>query len=156
MKKQPNDFLVARIAMEVSIDAPPERVWQAMVHEINRWWRRDFCTNPATRGFHLEARPGGRMYEDWGDGNGLLWANVLAIEAPRMILLLGNITADFGGPAQTMFQFTVEASEGRSVVKISDTIYGNISDEIGPKTEEGWRMLFEQGLKPYVEGLQSR
>lgn len=151
MKKSPTDFRVAAVELEVRIDAPPQRVWDALVNRTTNWWRKDFFTNPKTQAFRIEPRPGGRMYEDWGEDNGLVWATVLAVEAPHMIQFLGILTAQYGGPAHTVFQFSVESLGDGSVVKISDTIFGNIAEVQGSKMQEGWLLLFEQGLKPYVE-----
>jgi uncharacterized protein YndB with AHSA1/START domain len=151
-KKTPTDFRVLNVALEVKIAAPPERVWDAMVNQATHWWRKDFYTNPKTKRFVIEPKPGGRMYEDWGEGNGLVWANVVSVEAPRSIQFLGILTQAYGGPAQTIFQFTVEAFGDGSILKIQDTIYGNLSEDAGAKMHEGWTLLFEHGLKPYVEG----
>ena len=127
-------------------------MWEALVNQTTRWWRKDFYTSEKTRGFHIEARPGGRMYEDWGDDNGLLWATVLSVDAPRTILLFVALTPEYGGPAQTMFRFTVEPEVNTCVVRVSDTIFGNISEQMSAQMQEGWKLLFEKGLKPFVEG----
>jgi uncharacterized protein YndB with AHSA1/START domain len=149
-KKSPTEFRCAQVELEVRIAAAPQRVWEALVHETTRWWRKDFCTKES-KGFHIEPRIGGRMYEDRGDGNGLIWANVIGVDAPHSILLVGYLTPQFGGPAQTMFQFSVEPAGAGALVKISDTIFGNISESLGPTMREGWTMLFEDALKKYVE-----
>jgi uncharacterized protein YndB with AHSA1/START domain len=150
--KAPTEFRANKVALEIKIAAPPARVWEAMVNQTTKWWRKDFYTNPKTKRFVIEPRPGGRMFEDWGDDNGLVWATVMAVEAPRMIQFLGILTAQYGGPAHSIFQFSVEAAGDGSIVRIDDTIFGNIADVQGSKMEEGWRLLFEQGLKPYAEG----
>jgi DNA-binding transcriptional ArsR family regulator/uncharacterized protein YndB with AHSA1/START domain len=148
--KSPTEFRASRIELEVNIAAPPQRVWDALVNETTHWWRKDFYTKPS-RGFHIEPRIGGRMYEDRGDGNGLIWANVVGVDAPESIQFVGHLTPQFGGPAHTIFQFTVKAAGAGSVVKISDTIFGNISESLGQTMQEGWKMLFEDALKKYVE-----
>ena len=153
-RKAPTDFRAVHVELEVTVDAPPARVWDAMVNRTAHWWRKDFFTNPATKGFHIEPRPGGRMYEDWGGENGAIWATVLTVEAPRRIQFMGHLTKQYGGPAHSIFQFEVEPSGKGSVVKISDTIFGNLSEDQAAKMDEGWRMLFEEGLKPYVEGTK--
>ena len=38
-----------------------------------------------------------------------------------------------------------------SVVKISDSIFGNVSPDQAAKMDEGWRLLFDEGLRPYAE-----
>jgi hypothetical protein len=122
-----------------------------MVNQTTRWWRKDFYTRES-KGFHIEPRLGGRMYEDRGDGNGLIWANVIGVDPPHSILLVGYLTPPFGGPAHTMFEFVLEPADGdATIVRISDTIFGNISETLAAQMQEGWRLLFEEGLKRHVE-----
>jgi uncharacterized protein YndB with AHSA1/START domain len=152
VKKSPTEFRAARVELEVRIDAPPQRVWDAMIKQTSRWWRKDFYTNPRTQDFHIEPRLGGRMYEDWGSGDGLVWATVVALETPRMILLSGHLTPQFGGPAHTLFEFRLDpAGDGATLVKITDNIFGNISEDLSRQMHEGWTLLFAGGLKPFVE-----
>ena len=60
----------ARVELEVTIEAPREKVWQGLVEEIGEWWPRDFFTTESPR-FTLDPRVGGYMYEDTGDGTGV-------------------------------------------------------------------------------------
>ena len=69
------EFGVVDVTVEVEIEATAEVVWQALTTDIGEWWPRDFCVGDVER-FHLEPKLGGRMYEDWGDGGGLIWAVV--------------------------------------------------------------------------------
>jgi uncharacterized protein YndB with AHSA1/START domain len=71
------------IELEIPIEAPIERVWKALVAETAKWWRRDFYTSNEAKRFVIEPVLGGRMYEDWGDGAGVVWATVNAVKAPR-------------------------------------------------------------------------
>jgi DNA-binding transcriptional ArsR family regulator/uncharacterized protein YndB with AHSA1/START domain len=150
-RKAPTDFRAVQVELEVKVNAPPQQVWDAMVNSTTHWWRKDFYTNAATKGFHIEPRPGGRMYEDWGGDNGAIWATVLTVDAPRRIQFMGHLTKQYGGPAHSIFEFAIEPSGKGSVLKIADTIFGNLSEDQAAKMDEGWRMLFEEGLKPYVE-----
>ncbi len=150
-RKSPTEFRALKVELEVTIDARPQQVWDAMVNRTTEWWRKDFFTSPDTKAFHIEPRPGGRMYEDWGDGNGAVWATVLTVDAPRRIQFMGHLTAQYGGPAHSIFEFAVEPVGNGSVVKISDSIFGNLAEDQAAKMDDGWRLLFEQGLKPYVE-----
>jgi uncharacterized protein YndB with AHSA1/START domain len=150
-KKSATEFRTVRVEVEVRINADRKVVWDAMVNQTTNWWRKDFCTKDA-KGFHIEPRIGGRMYEDRGDGNGLIWANVISMDAPRSILFVGYLTAQFGGPAHTMFEFSLEPLEDdATLLKISDTIFGNISESLSTMIDTGWKQLFEEALKQYVE-----
>lgn len=39
-----------------------------------------------------------------------------------------------------------------TVLRMSETAYGRVDDKLKQQLHEGWTLLFEQGLKPYVEG----
>lgn len=137
--------------LELTIAAPPERVWQAMVAETTAWWSKDFYTSSAAKGFVIEPRLGGHAFEDWGGGAGVIWYTVIAVDAPRSLVMQGMITPAFGGPTQTLLQLTLEGRGAGTVLKLSDTRTGRVGNMKGSDTREGWRMLFEDGLKAHVE-----
>lgn len=147
-----SDFGVVQIELEIPIQAKPSRVWQALMEETSRWWHKDFYTSPSAKGFIIEDRLGGRVYEDWGDGSGQMWYSVIGIHPPHMLMLQGLLTSAFGGPAITILQLDLRASGKTTVLRLSDTIFGQVGDEKSSQTREGWLMLFDGGLRAYVEG----
>ena len=149
-KKTSSDFRVAQVELEVALAATPAKVWSALVNETTKWWPREFCVGQA-RDFIIEPKLGGRMYEDWGDGAGLMWAQVIGIDPPRSIDLIGHLTAAFGGPATTQFRIAIAGKGKGSVLTVSDTIFGNLSDDKCERTREGWAILFDQALRKHVE-----
>jgi uncharacterized protein YndB with AHSA1/START domain len=70
-----------------AIAAPPERVWQAWVSEINRWWSKPyFNDHERVTGLRLEPRVGGLFVEEWGaDGAGFLIGQVVEWLPPRRL-----------------------------------------------------------------------
>jgi DNA-binding transcriptional ArsR family regulator len=58
--------------LEIEIAAPPERVWKSLVEETAFWWPREYYANPEAQAFRIEPRLGGLIYEDWGNGDGLV------------------------------------------------------------------------------------
>lgn len=156
MLKPPSELGLIRIDLEFPIAAPRERVWQALVVETGRWWRKDFYMGHPVQPIVFEARPGGRLYEDWGQGGGLLWYTVLAIEPPSALDLVGHLTPAFGGPASSMLRLCLkEASATSTVLQLSDSVFGRVGDESAARLREGWQLLFGEGLKPYVEHGQA-
>jgi len=145
------DFGVVQVELEIVIDAAPRRVWQALVEETSQWWLEDFYTSSAARGFIIEPQLGGRVYEDWGDGAGQVWYTVIGLDAPHFIMMLGHLTPDFGGPATTMLQLRLRESGEATMVQLSDTISGRAGDGKSTQTRDGWKLLFETGLKRHVE-----
>ncbi len=72
---QPASF--AQYEFEVPINAPPNRVWQAIFDETNSWWLDDFRMTGIDSIVSFDPTPGGTgLLESHEDGNGLLWYQV--------------------------------------------------------------------------------
>jgi DNA-binding transcriptional ArsR family regulator/uncharacterized protein YndB with AHSA1/START domain len=144
-------FGVAQIELEIPIKAKPARVWEALVNETSTWWHKDFYTSPSAKGFVIDPRLGGHAYEDCGDGTGQIWYTVIGVHPPTALMLLGLLTPAFGGPAQTILQLNLKNSGKNTILQLSDTIFGKVGDEKMTQTREGWIMLFDGGLRTFVE-----
>ncbi len=140
-----------QVALDVNISAPRKRVWKALTKEMGQWWRRDFFVNPKAKGFLMEPQVGGRVFEDWGGGAGVLWFTVIAIDPENSVDLVGYLTPAFGGPATSMVRFALEDTGSGVVVKVSDATMGKESPGCEVSKQDGWRQLIAEGLKPYVE-----
>ncbi len=151
MPKPLNEVGLIRIELEFPIAVPRERLWRALVEETGRWWRKDFYIGPAVQPILFEARPGGRLYEDWGQGAGLLWYTVLAMDPPGTLDLVGHLTPAFGGPATSMLHLGLKGSGGASLLQVCDSVFGRVSEDSASRLREGWQLLFGEGLKPYLE-----
>ena len=143
---------IAQLDLEVPIAAPADRVWQALVRDTAAWWRSDFYCLPNPREFILEAKAGGRGYEFNGEGAELLWFTVLAVEPPHALELVGHLTPRFGGPALTLMRWEVTPVGEGSIFRLTESLVGKVSADGAEKMREGWRLLFAEGLKPFVEG----
>ncbi len=143
------EIVSTRVELEIPIEASRKQVWKAITEEINLWWRKDFYASSKTKQFVLEPRLGGRMYEDTGNGAGLVWYTVLGIEPLESLYFVGYLTPAFGGPATSILEVGLKDSGKHTILKISDAILGPEADP--SEKEAGWRMLFEEGLKMYVE-----
>lgn len=143
----------AQVDLQVPIDAPARRAWLALVEQTGRWWHRDFYTSPLARGFVIEARVGGRVFEDWGDGGGVLWGTVLVCEPGRVLEWAGDLSPSYGGPARTIVRLELEPrSESSCVLKLRDAVFGRIDEGLAATLESGWTTLFgPDGLKGWVE-----
>ncbi len=140
-----------QVALDVNISAPRKRVWKALTKEMSQWWRRDFFVNPKAKGFLMEPKVGGRVFEDWGDGAGVLWFTVVAIDPQNSIDLVGYLTPAFGGPATSMVRFALEDTASGVVVKVTDSTMGKETPGCEASKQDGWRQLVAEGLKPFVE-----
>jgi uncharacterized protein YndB with AHSA1/START domain len=144
-------YSVITVELELSIAAAPSRVWDALFIDTPSWWRSDFNSNPDAQRFVFEPHLGGRAYEDWGGGAGLVWYTVAGLDPLRMLLMRGDITPAYGGPRQSLLQITFEAAGEGTTLRLSDTLSGRVDARSAAETREGWRILFEDGLKAYVE-----
>lgn len=143
----------AEVELEIAIDAPPERVWKALVDDIGLWWRKDFI-DAATVAFVLEPRPGGRVFEDWGEGRGRLWYTVVTLEPPAKLLLSGDFFAlNCGGSSGTsLVTILLEPQRGeRTLLKLNDSVFGNLAPDLREDLTQGWQLLIRDALAPFVE-----
>jgi DNA-binding transcriptional ArsR family regulator len=138
---------VQRVELELAIAAPPGDVWRALLHDTTFWWPRDFYTGPA-KGFHIEPRLGGNMFEDWGDGNGVVWYQIFAINPGVSLDLHGCLAVPYG-PAISLLHIELAQTVSGTMLKVSDSTIGDAHDSAS-KTE-GWQQIFGSGLKAYVE-----
>ena len=138
------------IELEIRINASTGAVWNALVHDIAQWWPKQAFMTKAHK-LTFEARVGGRVFEDAGDGTGGIWWHVHAIETGAYVVLLGHIWPGQGGPATSIAKLTLEDRKGQTTLKIHDSMFGRLTDERVASIQHGWEGLFAGGLKPYIE-----
>lgn len=143
-----NQLSVGSYELEVAIAASPVRVWQALTSESSQWWPKDFHTSERAQRFVIEGVLGGRAYEDFGGGDGLVWFTVIGVEANRELILTGHLLPPFGGPAVTALRITLTAKAKGTLLRVQDDRFGVIG---GPSPVEGWQLVFDGGLRQYVE-----
>jgi hypothetical protein len=136
-----------RLTLEIA--KPHTVVWKAFAGDIHSWWPKDFFGTPAPRRMVFELKPGGRLYEDAGGGNGLVWYQVIALDAPNSITMSGFIAPPFGGPAASLLRVSFSAKgKSATVMNVTDSTFGCLDEST---TAEGWRLIFEDGFKVWVE-----
>ena len=145
------DARIALIALEIEIDAPRERVWKALVKETGSWWRKDFYVRASARAIVFEDRIGGRLYEDWGVGSGVVWGTVIAFDRGESFDLVMHSSLAWGGPRTSMLRIELSDRGKATTLKLTDSIHGRIDESGAASVREGWMMLFAEGLKPFVE-----
>ena len=140
--------------METSIGGDVAAVWQALTDDIGAWWPEEFYAGgePAKRCYHLEAKPGGRMYEEWEDGGGTLWGTVVALEPRKRLQVMGTTFPNWGGPSFWFGTWELEADGAATILRFTESSIGRLSESRAEQTAKGWRFLFGEVLKAYVEG----
>lgn len=75
-----------KVERNILIDAPPERVWQGWVDEINAWWSRPYYIDAErVTGLRFEPRLGGLFVEEWGQDAGYLIGQIIEWLPPRRL-----------------------------------------------------------------------
>lgn len=139
------------IRSECFIKASPTQVWKVLTEGVGDWWIRDYFTHPKTKEMVLEVKLGGLLYESTTDQQGIVWANIIGLNAPHTIQLKGLLTPAFGGPAISFLSFTLKKENSQTRLIFEDQILGNLSDQIILDLENRWNRLLENGLKKYIE-----
>lgn len=142
---------VIRNELEIPIEATPTTVWNAIFSDIQTWWHPDFHMARPDSEMHFEPELGGRMYESTEDGAGLIWGRVIAILPEQSVTLTGTWAPPYAGPATSTMHIALEEKDGGTLLKISDSVFGQVSDETATSVREGWLLLFRDGLKRHVE-----
>ncbi len=141
---------VVQYEFEVELNAPPTRVWKALTDQLSSWWLPDFHMLGADSIVSLEPVPGGRLFEQCGE-QGLLWYTVLAIAPNESLSLAGYCTAEFGGPCSTLLSVKLTEDGTHTRLAVTDALFGRVSDQQVASLESGWKQLFVDGLKKFVE-----
>jgi len=140
---------------ELTIAASPASVWTNLTAEINGWWPAEFYAGGSAgrRRFVLEPEPGGRMFEEWEDGGGLLWGTVVSVDPSRRLQVTGCTFPDWGGPTHWYGSWELHDKDGGTILTFSEHAIGRISDNYSAEKEKGWQFLW-QALKAYTEGTE--
>lgn len=146
-----------QIRQEVEIAALRDEVWAALTDGIDHWWVHRVTPFDESK-MHLEAKAGGRFWEEWGEGDGAVWGTVTFLHDPELLRIEGALGANAGvhGTIEIELQpvgTEIEAPERveTTTLTLVHTMFGNFGpSEYGPMYEDGWRELWAR-LKAYVE-----
>lgn len=137
--------------VEVQIAASKEKVWEALVEKTNEWWSSDYYTNTRTIAFHIEPILGGKMFEDFGNNEGLVWANIIGVDKPNVLQMKGDLSPDFGGPAISFVKIILTEENGITTVQYNESMMGLVNQKTADSLSSGWIKILTEGLKKYVE-----
>ncbi len=136
------------ISQEVKIAASPEKVFKALTENIGAWWSHSFSEDP--KRIALEAYPGGRFFEEF-EGGGALYATVVYVEAAKEIRMIGSM--GMRGAVAGHIAFSLETDGNGTLLKLSHSAIGEISEEHKAGYAHGWSILLGQELKSFAESL---
>ena len=141
------------VRLEIHIAASTEATWRALTDGIGEWWPAEFYIGgeAGKRSYHLEAKPGGRMYEEWEDGGGLLWGQVFTVIPQKMLQVVGHTFPQWGGPTLLFGTWSLEETEAGTTLRFEDDTLGVSSDADTAEKQKGWVYLMGT-LKAHIEG----
>lgn len=142
---------VLTVQMEISIAAPMSRVWQALTEDVNSWWPKDFLASVNPQDITLDARLGGQLIERGENGGGVVWYTVYGLVPGKSIDLAGQLSPAFGGPAQSLLRIELSEQGHQTVFALTDAVIGNVGPRSAEANESGWRAIFEESFKSFVE-----
>lgn len=142
-----HELRTVRIETELRFRAPARRVFEALTGDTRTWFPSTYG-GERVRAVVMEPRVGGMHYEDWGDGNGHLYGQVVAWDPPGAWATRGRIMP--GTILDT--EYSLEEADGESVLRVAKVA-------VGPMTEEeaaGVRRFgdianFEDALRRFIE-----
>jgi DNA-binding transcriptional ArsR family regulator len=139
------------VSMEIPIAAAPSRVWEALTTQVSLWWPRAFLV--AADRMQFDAQLGGRLFEQGTDGGGAVWYTVYAIVPGTSIDLVGQLSPAYGGPVQSFLRLVLREQGHVTVLELTDAVIGNVGEGSGASLSSGWRAIFDEGLRAFVEGV---
>jgi uncharacterized protein YndB with AHSA1/START domain len=136
----PNGFA---IRFDRAVQAPPARVYAALVGQVGTWWNPEHTYSGDSRNLSIDARPGGCFCERAPAG-GIEHMRVIHVKQGEMLRLSGGL-----GPLQALglagsMTWRVRAAGDGSKVELTYNVGGFLPggfDELAPAVE---RVLAEQ------------
>jgi DNA-binding transcriptional ArsR family regulator/uncharacterized protein YndB with AHSA1/START domain len=136
------------VELEVTIAAAPEAVFEALTRNVSAWWGPPYLHGDATD-LVLEPRIGGRLYEVWGEDEGVLWATVTSLRRPRELRLTGPM--GMPEPTHGVVTFQLEPQADATSVRLLHEAFGKIGKQTRASYEAGWKDLLDIRLRALVE-----
>jgi len=141
-------FQSHKIEMEIVIDAPRERVWNAFTAEIDSWWAYRILS-PNVK-LVLELHAGGRLYELESNGDTGLWGMVLEVRSGRLFQMQDNY-GSFEPRAFGTSTWKFEERGDKTAVVFTSLFSGVASEKMLASMESGWRDLINIHFRAWVE-----
>ncbi len=136
------DDLTLDVEQHLEINAPPEKVFAAMLHRFGKGNTRP---DGESLKLELEVKPGGRWYRDLGDGVGHLWGFVQVVKPPTLLELSGPMFMSY--PATNHVEMKVEKVAGGSKLSLRHRAIGMIDPQHRKAVGAGWNHMMNNVKK---------
>jgi DNA-binding transcriptional ArsR family regulator/uncharacterized protein YndB with AHSA1/START domain len=140
------------LEMEVPLKSTPERVFKALTHDVAAWWGAGLPYTYSEQGkLVLEPEVGKRFYEDWGNGDGVLFGTVTSVQKNTLLEIKGAFGLG-GGVGLSQVRYELVPQEGTTLLKFSLQAMGEIREDFWQGgIQQVWQDLLEVRLRAYLE-----
>jgi DNA-binding transcriptional ArsR family regulator/uncharacterized protein YndB with AHSA1/START domain len=135
------------IAQDVTIAAPPARVFQALTEDLAAWWGAPYLAGDAVD-MVLEPKLGGAFKEVWSAAGGKLLGTVTLIAPPNRLEISGPLHF---GLVHGIANFLLEDAAGKTRLKFTHRAIGLVDQHIAAAAKGGWADLLGERLRRFVE-----
>lgn len=136
------------IKLQVALEAPVDKVYQALTRDINKWWGYRISADSI---MVLEPRVGGRFLEEFNGGGGMLYASVTYLKQDKEIQLNGamGLTEEASSSA---IRFVLQAQQTNvTLLLLSHHFLGRVNVIVADTFRQSWEELLNHNLKSFVE-----
>ena len=151
MYEETKEVRTYTLKLEFFIEASRSTIWRALTTELGSWWPDFSLMGPEGSIIKLENAPGGRMFEEWPDGGGLLWGVVAILKPEELLQMTGDLFPDWGGPAYMYRTYRLHNEDGHCRFEFEECSMGTLSESTLASLEEGWSTIFGNHLKKWCE-----
>ena len=127
------------IRREISIEAPPEVVWEAVLDELGP---EGLMPGGTPFPMVIEPWPGGRWYRDLGNNAGHWWGHVQVIKPPALLEICGPMFMSYAAVSHVQYRLAADGSG--TILKLTHRAMGLITDEHREGVAEGWSYGLER------------
>jgi uncharacterized protein YndB with AHSA1/START domain len=127
------DIRSFHVSKEITIEAPPEVVFESILAEMGPEGQMPDGTPFPMK---IEPWPGGRWYRDLGGERGHLWGHVQVIKPPTLIEICGPMFMSYAVASHMQYRLTPAA--GATLLTLNHRAIGMIPDDHIDGMEEGW------------------
>lgn len=139
-------FRCVKIEMEMTIDASPERVYNALVHEMDNWWPHRFRGDSTVV---VDARVGGIIEEQFVEGGGALFGTIAELSPGRRLVTVSPSVMNSTYSSHNVETFTLLES-GQCLYAKKLTLFGDVPEELEKMFRDGSKALMEDALRGYL------
>jgi hypothetical protein len=142
-----NDIRQIAFTNELRLERPRDHVFEAFI-QSEKWFQVSYGEDRLQR-IVLERRVGGQIYEDWGDGRGVLYSTIAWWDPPEGY---ATVSSMLGDGITLNHRYELEEDGDATILRHRFSAFGPISDEMAAGIEwHGSLSTFEDQIRAWVE-----